>query len=93
MLALYDNLHESEDVLKEIGVHSASASQLTCLVELPLPSLFNCLQLFANWIRDGTYDFATLPFGVKTHLSSQDLHLIQQISQKWTGREMKKRRA
>ena len=92
MLMVYNNLQESEDVLKKIGVHSASGSQLACLVELPLPSIFNCLQLFANWIRDGMYDFAALPLGVKTNLSSQDQQLIQQVSHKWTGREGKKRR-
>ena len=86
MLTQYDSNKQSEDVLKEIGVCSASASQLACLVELPLPSLFNCLQLFASWIRDGVYDFATLPFGVKTHMSNQDLQAIQLIPLKWTGR-------
>ena len=87
MLTLYDHLEESEDVLKEIGVRSTSPSQLACFVELPLPSLFSCLQLFASWVRDGVYDFATLPFGVKTNLSSQDLQLIQKVPHEWTGRE------
>ena len=87
MLTLYDHLKESEEVLKEIGVRSTSPSQLACFVELPLPSLFSCLQLFASWIRDGVYDFATLPFRVKTNLSSQDLQLIQKVPHEWTGRE------
>ena len=91
-LTLYDHLKRNEDVLKEIGVHSTSPSQLACLVELPLTSLFYCLQLFASWIRDGVYDFATLPFGVKTNLSSQDQQLIQQVAHKWTGRERKRKR-
>ena len=52
-----------------------------------MSSLFCCLQLFASWIRDGVYDFATLPFGVKTNLSSQDLQLIQKVPHEWTGRE------
>ena len=92
MLTLYDHLKRNEDVLKEIGVHSTSPSQLACLVELPLTSLFYCLQLFASWIRDGVYDFATLPFGVKTCLSSQDQQLIQQVAHKWTGRKIKGRK-
>ena len=85
MLMLYDHLKKSEDVLKEIGVQSTSPSQLACLVELPLSSLFSCLQLFASWVRDGVYDFADLPFGVKTQMSDQDLQTIQQIPVKWTG--------
>lgn len=85
LLMLYDHLKESEDVLKEIGVCPTSPSQLACLVQLPLSSLFSCLQLFASWVKDGLYDFAALPFGLKTRLSSHDSQSIEQISLKWTG--------
>ena len=85
MLMQYDHLKESEDVLKKIGVQSTSTSQLVSLMKLPLPSLLHCLQLFASWVRDGVYDFAALPFGLKSHLSSQDLQSIEQIPLKWTG--------
>ena len=87
MLTLYTDLQESEDVLKKIGIHSTSTSQMACLKQLPLPSLFCCLQLFTSWVRDGVYDFAALPFGVKTHMSNQDKELIQRIPFNWTGRE------
>ena len=86
MLTLYDHLDQSGEVLGEIGVRSPSPSQMACLVELPLPSLFCCMQLFASWVRDGMYDFAALPFGVKTHMTYQDLQCVQQIPLKWTGR-------
>ena len=89
MLTLYDHLEENEAVWKEIGVCSTSPSQLACFMELPLPSLFCCLQLFASWIRDGVYDFSTLPFGVKTHMTYQDLQAVQQISIEWKGKEGK----
>ena len=92
MLTLYKHLKESEDLLKEIGVHSTSPSQLACLVELPLSSLFSCLQLFTSWVRDGVYNFAALPFGLKTCLSSEDLQSLQQIPFKWTGRREKRDR-
>ena len=72
-------------MLKEIGVRSASPSQLACLVELHLSSLFCCLQLFASWVRDGVHDFAALPFGLKVYPSDQDLELVKQIPLKWTG--------
>ena len=87
MLMLYDHLSQSGKVLEEIGVRSTSASQLACLVELPLPSLFSCLQLFVSWIKDGLYDFAALPFGVKTRILDQDLQSIQQIHLQWPGRK------
>ena len=88
MLTLYD-LDQSSQVWKEIGVHSTSHSQLACLMELPLPSLFCCLQLFTGWVRDGVYDFAALPFGLKIHMADNDSHSIEQIPSKWTGREQK----
>lgn len=87
MLTLYTDFQESEDVLKKIGVHSTSTLQMACLKQLSLPSLFCCLQLFTSWVRDGVYDFAALPFGVKTHMSNQDKELIQKIPFNWTGRE------
>ena len=86
MLTLYDHLDRNGEVLGEIGVRSPSSSQMVCLVELPLPSLFCCMQLFASWVRDGVYDFAALPFGVKTHMTYQDLQSVLQIPLKWTGR-------
>lgn len=92
MLKLYGNFKESREVLKEIGIHSTTLPQLACLVEMPLLYLFSCLQLFDGWIRDGLYDFAGLPFGLKTQLSSQDLLSIQQIPSKWTGREKSARK-
>ena len=85
MLLLYDHLNRSSEVL-EIGVRSTTPSQLACLMDLPLPSLFCCLQLFARWVKDGVYDFAALPFGVKTPLSYQDLQAVQQIPFEWAGR-------
>ena len=85
MLALYDHLNNNSAVLEEIGVHSLGPSQLACLEELPLPSLYCCLQLFVRWVEDGMYDFCSLPFAVKTHISNQDLQALQQIPLKWPG--------
>lgn len=85
MLRLYDHLNEGDEMLKEIGIRSTSNTQLACLMELPLPSLFCCLQLFASWVRDGVYDYATLPFGLKIQLPYQDLQSIKRIPLKWTG--------
>ena len=85
MLMLYGHDKESEDVLKEIGICSTSHSQLVSLVKLSLPSLLYCLQLFASWVRDGVYDFAALPLGLKSHLCNQDSQSIERIPLKWTG--------
>ena len=87
MLMLYDHLSQSGKVLEEIGVRSTSVSQLECLVELPLPCLFSCLQLFVSWVKDGLYDFAALPFGLKTRIPDWDLQSIQQIHLQWPGRK------
>lgn len=85
MLRLYDHLNQDDETLKEIGIQCTSSPQLACLNELSLSSLFCCLQLFTSWVRDGVYDFATLPFGLKIHLPYQDLQSIKRIPLKWTG--------
>ena len=85
LLMLYGHDKESKDVLEEIGVCSTSHSQLVCLIKLPLPSLLYSLQLFYSWVRNGVYDFAALPYGLKSCLSSQDVQSIEQIPSKWTG--------
>ena len=92
MMTLYEHLEEDGQVLEEIGIRSTSTSQLACLMQLPLSSLFSCLQLFAIWVRDGVYDFALLPFGLKAQMSNEDQKSIQQIPCKWTGRREERKR-
>ena len=85
LLTIYDRLHDSDDVLKEINIRTLTRSQLTCIVDLPLSSLYNCLILFASWVDEGLYDFSSLPFPVKTHLSFEDRIEVESLRNKWTG--------
>ena len=85
MLALYE-LSRSSEVLAEIGIPTLTPSQVTCLSELPLPSLCACLEMFAAWVDEGLYDFSALPFPLKTHMSDGDRFAVEnELRDKWTG--------
>jgi hypothetical protein len=85
MLNLYEHLKKDSDVLYEIGVQNASPAQLHCLVDLPLTSTYSCLKLFFRWVEEGFYDFSTLPFPFKVHLSYQDQMAVEQLRLKWSS--------
>jgi len=40
---------------------------------MKLPYLYSTLELFVQWIKDGTYDFHHLPLVMKKHLDDSDL--------------------
>ena len=85
---VYKHLTDPNKVLAEIGItpNSLKHSQLTCLIELPLPYVFSCLKQFVNWIDEGVYDFCTLPFALKTHMTERDSSFIKQkLRRQWTG--------
>ena len=85
LLSLYGGLESAKEVLNEIGILKLNLSQLTCLSELPLASLYCCLKLFATWMEEGMYDFSTLPYTIKAHLSTEDHTVLKAIPQKWDG--------
>ena len=86
MLNLYEDLKKESEVLFKIGVKSASPSHISCLAELPLTSAYSCLKLFFGWVEEGYYDFSTLPFAFKKHMSYQDKSVVdQQLCLKWQG--------
>ena len=85
LLSLYDGLNTTKEVLSEIGISKLNATQLTCLLELPLANLYHCLNIFATWMEDGMYDFATLPYTIKTHLATEDLTTLKSIPHIWKG--------
>ncbi len=67
LLGLYDNCSESNlSILCEIGILSASPSQIGCLGDITLKFCYSCLRLFYSWVVDGYYDFSSLPFNLKT---------------------------
>ena len=87
MLTIYDHLNKSREVLEEIGIHTENLTdtQLACISELPLPAVYSCLQLFVKWIKEGLYDFCSLPFAIKTHITYQDQVSLQQVPIRWAG--------
>ena len=62
-----------------------SPLQLKFLEALPTTIVFSCLQLFIQWLKDGMYDFHTLPFALKTHLSPNDQKALDLIPATWKG--------
>ena len=85
LLSLYDGHNMTKEVLSEIGICKLNATQLTCLLELPLANLYDCLNIFATWMEDGMYDFATLPYTIKAHLTPEDLATLKSIPVNWKG--------
>jgi len=65
------------EVMKDIGIQSLTSpefkTQLACLLSMKLPYLYSTLELFVQWINDGTYDFHHLPLVMKKHLDDSDL--------------------
>ena len=80
VLVVYES-SSIEDVLKEIGIENLSPSHLQCLEDLPLAATYSCLKLFLHWVDEGYYDYCTLPFPFKVHLSGDQQHAIEE----WKG--------
>ena len=78
----------SKLVLEEIGLSTLTVSQLECLTELPLPSLWSCLELFASWLDEGYYDYSSLPFALKSHMRAEDRQVMESL-EKWVGSRQK----
>lgn len=85
-LQFMQNLHKQDtNVLHEIGVQNASQLHLDCLANLPLTVTYSCLRLFFRWVEEGFYDYSTLPFPFKVHLSDQDRLTLEELPLKWDG--------
>ncbi len=85
---VYEHLSDPQRVLHEIGVtpHSLEQSQLTCLIDIPLPSVFACFQRFVQWMDNGVYDFCNLSHAIKVDLSEDDVMFFElELRKKWTG--------
>ena len=80
----YRGLDEGDSfVFQKIGIQKASPPQQKCLIDLPLTATYSCLELFFHWIDEGFYDFSTLPFPFKAHLSKEDMIAINKLNIKW----------
>ena len=85
---VYEHLKDPQTVLYKIGItpHSLKPSQLTCLIDIPLSSVFACFQHFVLCVDNGVYDFCNLPLALKGHLSEEDVMFFEsKLREKWTG--------
>ena len=76
-------MYQKALVFAKASTPTLSSPQLKFLESLPTAMVFTCLQLFIQWLKDGMYDFHTLPFTLKTHLSPEDQEALLQIPNKW----------
>ena len=85
MAALDSQIDQNTPVFAKASTPTLSPPQLKFLESLPTAMVFTCLKLFIQWLKDGMYDFHTLPFTLKTHLSPEDQEALLQIPNKWKG--------
>ena len=77
---------EEDALLKQIGIDQLAPTQLACMKDLPLRSIHSCLIMFTEWINIGLYDFCTLPFSLKVHMSDVDKEFIERnLIAAWKG--------
>ena len=49
------------------------------LCQIELPFLYSTLTLFTGWLKQGLYDFSSLPLGLKAHMRESDICLLEQL--------------
>lgn len=64
---------------------SLSDSQMSFLERLELSCVYATLSLFLRWVKDGLYDFSSLPVALKAHLSQEDSVIIDEIPTSFGG--------
>ena len=85
MSILDSQIDQNTPVFARSSTPTLSPPQLKFLENLPTVMVFSCLQKFIQWLKDGMYDFHTLPFTLKTHLPLEDQEALIQIPAKWKG--------
>ena len=58
---------------------------MKCLSSINLSNLFSTLELFVEWVKEGLYDFCSLPMALKIQLSEDDLAAIENIPPRYNG--------
>ena len=77
---------EEDALFKQIDLDQLAPTQLTTIKDLLLRSTHSCLIMFTEWINIGLYDFCTLPFSLKAHMSDMDKEFIEQnLIATWKG--------
>ena len=87
MLEHYEGTSDQKEheVLNEIGITSLNSTQFHCLIQLPLTCSIDCMLNLATWVEEGLYEFSSLPFPLKVHMSDDDRIAIEELGEKWTG--------
>lgn len=83
-------LHEFVCSLSPLIYHSfyffsLSPGQRAYLSALKLCYLYSAVELFAQWVTDGVYDFSSLPVALKAHLSQEDTVALEKIPTRFKG--------
>ena len=48
--------------------------------------MFKTLELLAEWMMVGMYDFSILPFSLKVHMSEEDRERLHSVREKQQGK-------
>ena len=54
-------------------------SQCNYLQNIKLVHLYKTLQLLVEWLELGMYDFCSLSFAMKVHLTEESKHVLHQV--------------
>ena len=54
-----------------------------CIAAIPMKHLLTTLELVVDWIKDGIYDFHTLPKAMKVPLKKEDENKIDAIKKEY----------
>ena len=63
-------------------IFSLTSSQSHFLLEMKLTHVFMTQKLLLEWLELGMYDFCSLPFAMKAHLTDEDKHTLADTVQK-----------
>ena len=81
--SVHSSVHSS--IMTYLILYSLSDTQLACLSSVRLCFLFSTLELFVRWVKEGLYDFNSLPMALKVHLTEEDSTLLEQLPKRFPG--------
>ena len=55
------------------------------LSSVKLCFLLSTLELFVRWVKEGLYDFNSLPMALKVHLIEEDIAVLEQLPKTFQG--------
>ena len=85
-MATLDNLiDQNTPVFAKACIPTLCPPQVLFLEALSIAMLFSSFKLLIQWLKDGVYDFHTLPFTLKAHLTKNDHEALLKIPAEWKG--------